>query len=168
MIILFLIVIITVIIVIVIVTVTAIGIVPVTVPVVTVIVIVFVFTVTDTVVVIVIVPVPVTVTGVAVAVAVAVVMAMAMTMAMTMMITESIFNEEPKRHVKSVLISYFCQKDITISNKFIRDVCYAFRLPDKIDYGNQFILNNCFIKIVNKNIYSDTLKEKEDFCVLIF
>lgn len=62
----------------------------------------------------------------------------------------------------------FFQKDINISNVFIRDVCYAwsdfnFSSPDSNCYGNQSVLNNSIMKIDNMLIFSNILRRKEAF-----
>ena len=57
-----------------------------------------------------------------------------------------LFDEGLKKYGKRFLFECnFYKNDISISNSFIRDVCYAwsdfnYRLPDRYSYGNEFVL----------------------------
>ena len=66
---------------------------------------------------------------------------------------------------KLLFESNFRKNDVTLNNKFIEGVCYAwsdfnFRPLNVENYWNESVLNNSYIKIDNKLIYSKILHAK--------
>lgn len=86
---------------------------------------------------------------------------------------EAIFDHELRKDGGKFLFDCnFHKADIKISNSFIEDVCNAWTdfifCPPANNYGNQFILNNFYVKIDHNVVYSEMLRRKNAYCVRSF